>query len=121
MSSCWQQGCYRNFTYKTWAGVCHQRENRGERERQRGGCVECSLERHPTWSHLQQNINDMFYFFSSIRRPGCNIPLKSPHSAPGLAGTPERKGCLCVPVEYVINIKVDSVIFENEIMNRIRQ
>lgn len=92
MSSCWQQGCYRNFTYKTWAGVCHQRENRGERERERdrqrerGGCVEYSLERHQRWSHLQHNVNAMFYFFSSIRHPGCcNPPWKHHILLQGLA------------------------------------
>lgn len=36
------------------------------KNRRRGGCVECSLGGYQSWSHLQHNINAMFYFFSSI-------------------------------------------------------
>lgn len=111
MSSCWQQGCYRNFTYKTWVGVCHQREKRGrERERQRGGCVEYSPERHQRWSHLQHSVNAMFYIVSSLPHPHCSIPLKSSHPAAGLDGIAEE-GFLYFPAHYVINIKVDAIIF----------
>lgn len=44
------------------------------RGRQRGGCVECSLERHRRWSHSQHNVNAGFYSFSSVaRRRRCSI------------------------------------------------
>lgn len=89
------------------------REKSGERERarerQRGGCVEYSLERHQRWSHLQHNVNAMFYFSSPIycvphlRR---SIHLKSPRPATGL-----EEASLDVPAQYIINIKVDTVKF----------
>lgn len=42
---------------------------RGNKTRgRRGGCVEGSLEGYQRWSHLQHNINAMFYFFSIAPR-----------------------------------------------------
>lgn len=44
------------------------------RGRQRGGCAECSLERHRRWSHWQHNVNAGFYSFSSVvRHRRCSI------------------------------------------------